>query len=248
MQAWLKENKRYRWTSRAIRPDADPVNVFVFDRDEGFCEQIASTMALMLRASGVPTRVVTGSVPASRNVFTGYWEVRNADAHAWVEVLYPGYGWMPYDPTFGVPLASAANTTFMLAPLSKITQSVPAALRQVTDIARSTVDALPGPRWVGTVGLFGLVIVGVVLRRSVAVVARHRNRDPGNRAIDAWLAVERALKEQGLRREAHETAAEFAERVAPIVDVDVGGSRRCSDRPATRRRRRAMSMRSSAVP
>jgi transglutaminase-like putative cysteine protease len=103
-------------------PQVDPVDYFVFERDEGFCEQIAATMALMLRAAGVPTRLVTGFGEGTRNLFTGYWEVNNNDAHAWVEVLYPGYGWVPYDPTFGVPDGGAASTTFMLGPLKKISE------------------------------------------------------------------------------------------------------------------------------
>ena len=72
----------------------------------GFCEQIASSLAVMLRTLGIPTRLVTGYGPGERNPLTGYFEVRQSDAHAWVEVLYPGIGWVPYDPTFGVPEAA----------------------------------------------------------------------------------------------------------------------------------------------
>ena len=66
-------------------------------------------MAVLLRADGIPTRIVTGYGPGERNPFTGYYEVRSSDAHAWVEVYYPGYGWVPYDPTFGVPAAPDAG-------------------------------------------------------------------------------------------------------------------------------------------
>jgi hypothetical protein len=103
VQDWIKRNKRYRLDIPRDPPGKDPVNVFVFDRRDGFCEQIASTMALMLRASGLPARLVTGFGAGQRNVFTGYWEVRNSDAHAWVEVYYPRLGWVTYDPTFGTP-------------------------------------------------------------------------------------------------------------------------------------------------
>jgi transglutaminase-like putative cysteine protease len=215
VQAWLKENKRYRLDIPRDPPNKDPVNVFVFERDEGFCEQIAATMALMLRASGVPTRVVTGFGEGERNLFTGYWEIRNSDAHAWVEVFYPGAGWIPYDPTFGVPVASAANTTFMLAPIAKIAQVVPSVLGGVGRAASALVRALPGPSWLLIVPLVVLAFWGV--RR---IRARTERRilplDAAGRAAKSWLELEAALGARGWRRPPHETALEFADRLSPL--------------------------------
>ena len=96
---------RYNLDIPPYPPGVDAVDHFLFETREGFCEHIASAMAVLLRASGIPTRLVTGFGPGDRNPFTGYWEVRASDAHAWVEVFYPGVGWIPYDPTFGVPPA-----------------------------------------------------------------------------------------------------------------------------------------------
>jgi len=63
----------------------------------GFCQHYAATMAVILRDLGVPTRIVEGFLPGER---TGGTEViRNNNAHAWVEVYFPGYGWVPFDPT-----------------------------------------------------------------------------------------------------------------------------------------------------
>lgn len=220
VETWLKKNKRYRLDIPRDPPGSDPVDVFVFQRDEGFCEQIAATMALMLRASGVPTRVVTGFGEGERNLFTGYWEVRNSDAHAWVEVFYPGFGWIPYDPTFGVPIASASNTTFMLAPLGKIASAFPTeALREAGRVASRAVGALPGPGWFGAAAL--IVVAGTAVYSVTQARARRRRaaRDPADRVVDAWLELERALSSRGLRREDHETALEFARRASPVADV-----------------------------
>jgi protein-glutamine gamma-glutamyltransferase len=221
VQTWLKQNKRYRLDISRDPPGKDPVNVFVFERDEGFCEQIAATMALMLRAAGVPTRVVTGFGEGERNLFTGYWEIKNSDAHAWVEVFYPGHGWQPYDPTFGVPFANAANTTFMLAPLAKITSAVPAFLGDLSRLGSKLVNALPGPRWAGSLAIVVLGALGAstfIRRRSRRL---QRGRDPSDRVIQAWLGIEKALAAKGMRRLPHETAAEFATRVGPVIGVDV---------------------------
>jgi protein-glutamine gamma-glutamyltransferase len=103
VESWLRTNTRYDLTVPREPPGVDAVDHFLFDTHRGSCEHIASAMAVLLRAEGIPTRIVTGYGPGERNPFTGYYEVRYADAHAWVEVFYPGVGWMQYDPTFGVP-------------------------------------------------------------------------------------------------------------------------------------------------
>ncbi len=65
----------------------------------GFCQYYAATMAVILRALGVPTRIAEGFLPGSREA--GIEQIRNNNAHAWVEVYFPGYGWVPFDPTGG---------------------------------------------------------------------------------------------------------------------------------------------------
>jgi hypothetical protein len=72
---------------------------FWFDRKEGFCEHIASSFVLLLRAMGVPARVVTGYQGGDVNPLDGYWTVRQSDAHAWSEVWLPGEGWRQVDPS-----------------------------------------------------------------------------------------------------------------------------------------------------
>jgi len=75
---------------------------FWFDRKAGFCEHIASSFVILLRASGVPARVVTGYQGGERNTLDGFWTVRQSDAHAWAEVWLAGQGWVRVDPTSAV--------------------------------------------------------------------------------------------------------------------------------------------------
>jgi Transglutaminase-like superfamily len=105
VQAWIQDHTRYDLSVPREPAGVDAVDHFLFETRRGFCEHIASAMAVLLRADGIPTRIVTGYGPGDRNPLTGYFEVRQADAHAWVEVYYPRVGWLPYDPTFGVPPA-----------------------------------------------------------------------------------------------------------------------------------------------
>ncbi len=75
---------------------------FWFDRKEGFCEHIASAFVVLMRAAGVPARIVTGYQGGERNPVDGYWTVRQSDAHAWSEVWMEERGWVRVDPTGAV--------------------------------------------------------------------------------------------------------------------------------------------------
>jgi len=79
----------------------DPIADFLFERKQGHCEYFASSMAVMLRTLGIPSRVVNGFRSDEFNDLTGNYVIRAKDAHAWVEAYFPGYGWRTFDPTPG---------------------------------------------------------------------------------------------------------------------------------------------------
>ncbi len=81
--------------------DRDPVDLFLFDERRGFCEHYASAFVLLLRAAGIPARVVTGYQGGTMNPQGGYLIVRQSDAHAWAEALVNGT-WTRFDPTAAV--------------------------------------------------------------------------------------------------------------------------------------------------
>jgi protein-glutamine gamma-glutamyltransferase len=80
-------------------PPRDPIANFLFERKQGHCEYFASSMAVMLRTLGIPSRVVNGFHSDEFNDLTGNYIVRAKDAHSWVEAYFPGYGWQMFDPT-----------------------------------------------------------------------------------------------------------------------------------------------------
>jgi transglutaminase-like putative cysteine protease len=84
----------------------DPIANFLFERKQGHCEYFASSMAVMLRTLGIPSRVVNGFRSDEFNDLTGSYVVRAKDAHAWVEAYFPGYGWQTFDPTPGGSVGS----------------------------------------------------------------------------------------------------------------------------------------------
>jgi transglutaminase-like putative cysteine protease len=77
----------------------DSVDEFLFDTKRGFCGHYASAFATLMRAAGIPARVVTGYQGGTFNRFADYWILRQSDAHAWTEVWIDGRGWLRIDPT-----------------------------------------------------------------------------------------------------------------------------------------------------
>ena len=75
---------------------------FWFDKKEGFCEHIASSFVILMRALDVPARIVTGYQGGQVNAVDGFWTIRQSDAHAWAEVWIAGRGWVRVDPTSAV--------------------------------------------------------------------------------------------------------------------------------------------------
>jgi transglutaminase-like putative cysteine protease len=78
---------------------SDSVDEFLFDTRAGFCEHFASAFVFLMRAAGIPARVVTGYQGGEVNPFDRIVTVRQSDAHAWAEVFLPGQGWLRVDPT-----------------------------------------------------------------------------------------------------------------------------------------------------
>jgi len=163
----------------------------------------------MLRSLGIPARVVAGYTPGERNAFTGYYDVRASDAHTWVEVLFPNYGWYEFDPTFDVPLAQTDITE--LLPLARLFQAV--AERVSAWLPPGLGDA--GRAALG-LGLLATVGAGVVIflrrrRRRVPVVVPvlEARAGPVTRAL---ARLEHALALRGRARRPAETGAEMLRR------------------------------------
>jgi len=95
-------NEEFYYTLEPPALGSNPVDRFIFDTRQGFCEHYASAFAVMMRAAGVPSRVVLGYQGGEINPLGQYMIVRQADAHAWTEVWLPERGWYRVDPTAAV--------------------------------------------------------------------------------------------------------------------------------------------------
>ncbi|MBC7717715.1 MAG: DUF3488 domain-containing transglutaminase family protein [Pseudorhodobacter sp.] len=97
---------------------------FWYDRKEGFCEHIASSFVILMRALDVPARIVTGYQGGERNAVDDFWVVRQSDAHAWAEVWYEERGWVRVDPTSAVSPGRTGASQRLVAPQGVVGQAL----------------------------------------------------------------------------------------------------------------------------
>ena len=215
VERWLHRNTRYQVDVPPDPPGVNAVDWFLFERRTGLCEHIASAMAVLLRAVGIPTRFVVGFGPGERNVLTGYFDVRQSDAHAWVEVYYRNVAWIPYDPTFGVP--PAASSGWFVGPaalravgrfLAWVTPDpVEAALRQLGSLV--TAGAAHGWPVLPAAALVGGLAWAWARRRR-----RQRLRGPPlTGAVAAFDTMCRAFDARGRPRSPSATPTEHFHRL-----------------------------------
>jgi protein-glutamine gamma-glutamyltransferase len=99
VNAYLQNGFTYSERPAAPERGRAPLDAFLFDTREGYCQHFAGAMALLLRMGGVPARVATGFSPGGFSKRRDAWIVRDTDAHAWVEAWFDDLGWVTFDPT-----------------------------------------------------------------------------------------------------------------------------------------------------
>jgi transglutaminase-like putative cysteine protease len=241
----------------ALRGD-DALTDFVLDDRVGYCEYFATAMAVMLRQTGIPARVATGFLPGrvtgkadpSARIFTEY-TVSTADAHAWVEVLFPGAGWVTFEPTPRDDDSHILPTENDLTPIENVAErrerenegsdDDPSADALVPDTPTLPDAGLPDPTASdpatgGTTeaddegSARGIVLLPLVITVVTAIVlARRRradrdsDRSPQRRVLDAQRDLLTTAARHGVGRDDHETTVELIERWRSERRIDERG-------------------------
>ena len=126
----------------------DLVDYFLFDLKRGYCDYYASAMAVLARAAGLPARVVIGYASGTYVPEQAIYDVTEADAHAWAEVYFPGYGWIEFEPTAGRPpidrTEKEPKPTPAVAPSSQDTTSTTEAALRLQRLLSETVMVMIG--------------------------------------------------------------------------------------------------------
>ena len=109
LQQWFLSPGRFHYSNHPPVSSL-PLVGFVTKTHAGYCQHFAGAMALMLRYLGIPARVAVGFAGGSYDPAQHLWNISDREAHAWVEVWFKGYGWLPFDPTPAAPGAAPRQT------------------------------------------------------------------------------------------------------------------------------------------
>lgn len=202
IQNYLRETYAYRQDINPPDKGKDFVDNFLFLTQAGYCSHFSTSMAVMLRMEGVPARVVSGYATGEYDQTRGAYRVTANEAHAWVEVYFPGYGWVEFEPTPSQPAFNfpRLNQNQEMAPLPVVQQE-------------------PGPnpwlwmRW----ALLGAAVALVFLAVGWLLVSRLRLQVLGGQAGQIYWSIRRWLAWLGLNSTASTTPGEFLERSAPVL-------------------------------
>ena len=189
---------------------------------EGFCQYYASTMAVILRDLGVPTRIAQGFLPGSRDLNAATETVLFSNAHAWVEVYFPGYGWLPFDPTGSLsqiaPLPTGnATASASIRPLPSSSGSARPAATGRDPASRGGGGSIGGPTALGplvAVLALLLLVVGIV-----AFVTWQRGPRGGTTADEAYGTVTRIASRFGFGPRPNQTVYEYAGVLSDVLPI-----------------------------
>jgi protein-glutamine gamma-glutamyltransferase len=209
LTSYLQSNFRYTLDLPPVPQGRDPVDWFLFDVKTGYCEQFASAETLMLRSLSIPARLATGYSTGDYDPVLNQSVVRERDAHAWVEVWFPGQGWVPVDPTPGVPAVAATQFANHWAAggaarlLPHLTIGAPAAA-------------------LGSLGMLGAIPPAIAIAVVVVLaLAWLRRRSARSRSIlqpgesELLRLYERVQRKMRRRRAPPETPREYLEHSSP---------------------------------
>ena len=233
-QAFFRGNG-FRYTLEPPLAGRDGIDEFLFDSRRGFCEHFSSAFVFLMRAAGVPARVVTGYQGGEINPVDGFLVVRQADAHAWAEVWLAGQGWIRVDPTAA---ASPARIEAGLAAAVPRGEPLPLGLRPGLDWLRELRwgweaagngwnqwilgynperqrqllerMGLPDADWRSLTSLLAIFTSLLLAALMAWALRRTEPRDPAQRA---WAQLSGKLARVGLERQPQEGPLDYGQRV-----------------------------------
>jgi transglutaminase-like putative cysteine protease len=229
IESWLRRNVTYNEKIEAPALGQDGVEYVLFETQAGYCDYYASSMITMLRSLGVPARLAIGYAQGEFNSESGTYRVRERDSHSWVEVFFPSYGWVEFEPTAARPLISRPVTTSVDEPPAPLAPTaVPEDFdeglfdqqRQLNDplaASSSSLIILGIPLFNLLVVVGGLLVVGGVASYVGMYVYENRGLRQMRGAGWAYARLVRLARWLGVDLQAHQTPYEQARLLREAV-------------------------------
>ena len=236
VEEYVRSTIAYNEDIDAPPANQDVVDYVLFESLEGYCEYYASAMAVLLRAEGIPSRVVGGYFPAPYDPNDGGHLYREKNAHLWVEAFFPGYGWIPFEPTanrepldYGdltPPAQEAALPTPVATPPPVVAEPTPPPIAETPaeQPPLTPPDILSDPARLA--GWFGLALAALVAIASLVATSAWFAGFRGLSPVSSLYA--RALRAGnwlGVPPRASLTPHEYADRVGRVVPSAEGPAR-----------------------
>jgi transglutaminase-like putative cysteine protease len=225
---------RFEYTLQPPPLGRNSVDEFLFDTKQGFCEHFASSFVFLMRAAGVPARIITGYQGGDTNPVDGYLVVRQADAHAWAEVWLEASGWTRVDPTaaaipirveLGITAAAPAGAPLLMRSglnwLKAVRNNWDALTNQWNQwvlgynpdrqLAMLSRLGMKQPSWETMTMVLFWSVGGMLLLVALWLLRGTRREDAAQRA---WLRFCDKLSRSGLARAGTEGPLDYAGRVS----------------------------------
>lgn len=225
---YLRANIDYNDQIAAAPEGVEPLDYVLFDLKQGYCTYYASAMAVMLRAQGVPARVVSGYALGEYDPAVQNYRVRAVNAHTWVEVYFPNYGWIHFEPTQSIPVVerpssatageglepAVAQPPTERNPLDDELADLERANGLLGDTAEQANRGLFGdvPWWQVAIGLALLLIAGTALW-----AANRYNREVEGDVGRSYLRLGEWARVLGISWRAAQTPYEQADALVAVV-------------------------------
>lgn len=232
--AWI--NRDFTYSLETSLLGRHSVDEFLFDVRIGFCEHFSSAFAVLMRAAGIPARVVTGYAGGYRNPLGDFWLVRQSDAHAWTEIWLPERGWVRIDPTAAVAperIFQRAAQAGGLAALDGVRQALDIgdwarwgwndlllqfnAARQRSLLRPLGIDEADSLQ----LGMAFAVGAGLALALTLWLLLRGQ-RERLDPVLAAWYRFERRAARAGWPRRPDEPATRYGQRLAQALPDQAG--------------------------
>lgn len=224
---YLQDDANFTYSSNILDDDIDcgqlsKIECFAAFR-RGYCQFYAAMMTAFLREEGIPARVAEGFLPGTRELATGVETIRNNRAHAWVEVWFPGYGWVDFDPTGGgvADLQTLPDGRLPDAGASPpASAAAPTRPPELEPSGRGELDGGPLPPidQGGAAGpLIAMTLLLAIIVGSLAVVAWRRGPRGPVSADGAYGMVTRLASRFGFGPRPNQTVYEYAGALADVL-------------------------------